>query len=528
MNQSAAMKRPLFIYVALVMMVLGGCIRNDIPFPRIPQYILSIAAEGELNPAVIDGETYTCTLTLDETVDIRAVSFSEYTVSEGAVSSPDLLDGTFDLSSPLVVDLSLYQTYQWTVEAKQTIERYFTVTGQVGESVIDPVGRRIIVRVPEFQNLKEVKVASIKLGPRDVSVMTPDIQPGEIVDLSRPYIINVEAFGRTQSWTIYAEHTAQVVTTASVTPWSCVIWATGNAPADAENGFQYRLASETEWTDVPKEDITFGDGSFTACIRHLRPLTDYVARAVSGTDIGNEVEVTTQTTFDLPDGNFDQWWKNGNVWCPWDENGTPYWDTGNTGAATLGESNVYPSDHTPDGHGLAACCETRFVGVFGIGKLAAGSIYTGTFKKVDGTNGILDFGRPCDVRPTKLKGYYQYTTAPINYASAELAALKGVPDTCHIYFALTDWSAPYEIRTNPKTRQLFDKNADYIIAYGELSTGTSTDGYRSFEIELKYKDVTRRPSYLQITCAASKYGDFFTGGTGATLYVDQLSLSFDY
>lgn len=522
------MKRRLYIYVGLLAALLAGCINNDIPFPKIPQYILSIAAEGELSPAAIDNETFVCTVTLDETVDIQTVTFTDYTVSEGATSSPDLLEGTYDLSRPVIVDLSLYQTYQWTVEAKQTIERYFTVVGQVGESVIDIIGRRIIVRVPEFQSLADLTIGSIKLGPREVSTMTPELQAGDVIDLSRPFIINVEAFGRTQSWTIYAEHTAQVVTTASATPWSCVVWTTGNAPADADNGFQYRLADETEWTDVPKADITFGDGSFTACIKHLRPLTDYVVRAVSGSDLGNEIAVTTQATMDLPDGDFNQWWKNGNIWCPWPEGGTPYWDTGNTGAATLGDSNVYPSDHTPDGQGLAACCETRFVGVFGIGKLAAGSIYTGSFKKVDGTNGILDFGRPCTVRPTKLKGFYQYTTAPINYASTELAYLKGVPDTCHIYFALTDWSAPYEIRTNPKTRQLFDKNADYIIAYGELCTGTSTDGYQPFEIELKYRDVARKPSYLQITCAASKYGDFFTGGAGATLYVDQLSLDYDY
>ena len=35
------------------------------------------------------------------------------------------------------------------------------------------------------------------------------------------------------------------------------------------------------------------------------------------------------------------------------------------------------------------------------------------------------------------------------------------------------------------------------------------------------------PSYIQITCATSKYGDYFTGASGATLWVDQLSFGWD-
>ena len=50
----------------------------------------------------------------------------------------------------------------------------------------------------------------------------------------------------------------------------------------------------------------------------------------------------------------------------------------------------------------------------------------------------------------------------------------------------------------------------------------------SFEVELQYKATNRRPKYLIVVCAASKYGDYFTGGTGTTLYVDDLSLSYDY
>lgn len=254
-----------------------------------------------------------------------------------------------------------------------------------------------------------------------------------------------------------------------------------------------------------------------------------MVRAVAGEDIGNEVRVTTDATADIPDGSFDEWWlKNNKIWCPWNEGGTPYWDTGNTGAATLGQSNVVPSDHTPTGSGKAAELNTKFVGIGVIGKLAAGSIYTGSFKKVDGTNGILDFGRPWTLRPTRLKGFYQYKTAPIDYTSSELKALEGRPDSCHIYVALTDWTAPYEIRTNPKNRQLFDKNASYVIAYGELVYSGDMADYEPFDIKLEYRSTSRVPSYVLITSAASKYGDYFTGGAGAVLWVDQFSFDYDY
>ena len=168
------------------------------------------------------------------------------------------------------------------------------------------------------------------------------------------------------------------------------------------------------------------------------------------------------------------------------------------------------------------------MGIGAIGKLAAGSIYSGSFRKVDGTNGILDFGRPWNVRPTKLKGFYKFSNTDINYASEEFKDLMGRPDTCQIWIALTDMDAPCEIRTNPKNRQLFDRNAPGVIAYGEFARGVASDGWRPFEVELQYKATNRRPKYLIVVCAASKYGDYFTGGTGTTLYVDDLSLSYDY
>ncbi len=513
-----------------VLMIMGGCISNDLPYPKIVQNIRVIEAEGELKPAYIDSLSQEVTIYLKETVDIENVRFTKFQISEGGTADPDLLDSLWNMTNPLIVTLTRFQEYTWVVKAIQDIERYFEVDGEVGASVIDPVGHRIVVHMPEGTDLAHLTLLKCKLGPKCITAVTPELSAGPL-DLSHPMRIEVECFGRTAIWTIYAEITESIVTTARVDAWSKVVWAYGVGPADEKNGFEYRKAGDAEWTPVPDDEIMQTQGQISCCITHLETLTDYEVRAISGENKGNIVKVATQSTELIPDGDFDQWYKTPKgMWCPWDENGEKFWDTGNTGTMTLGTNNTEPSDHLPAGitSGKSVEMTTRFVGIGVLGKLGSGSIFTGSFRKVDGTNGILDFGRPWILRPTKLKGYYQYKSVPIDYASAEFNHLKGVPDSCHIYVALTDWTAPYEIRTNPKNRNLFNKDADYVIAYGELISGADMDSYKPFEIVLNYKDTSKVPSYIQITCSASKYGDYFTGGNGSKLWVDQFTFDWDY
>ena len=508
---------------------ITGCIENDLPYPKIQENILKIEAAGQKMAASIDSTNLTATIYLDEETDIQAVQFTEFTYSAQATSDKDLLLGTWDLSVPITVELTRYQSYQWMISAEQEIERYFTISGQIGQTVLDAVGRRIIVNVPENANLSALEITSIKLGPAGITTLSPYYRSGSTIDLTSPKRIEVTAWGRTEDWTIYAQRTAQVVSTSAVDAWSMVAWVYGQGPEDGDNYFEYKQQGASIWTEVPRSEITKDQGAFSCCLKHLTPLTTYTVRSRSGENIGNEITVTTQATEILPDGSFDQWWKNGKLWCPWDENGIQFWDTGNKGATTLGEANVSPSDYVPAGlTGQSALLKSEFKGIAGIGKLATGSVFSGSYRKTDGTNGILDFGRPWTLRPTKLKGYYQYSTGDINYSSKEMDYLKGRPDTCSIYIAVTDWTAPYEIRTNPNNRQLFDKNASYVIGYGNLEVSRQMTNYEEFEIELKYKSTSIQPSYILITCASSKYGDYFTGSSSSVLYVDQLSLDYDY
>ena len=318
------------------------------------------------------------------------------------------------------------------------------------------------------------------------------------------------------------------VRTIGVDAWTCVAWVHGQAEAGRDNGIEYRLATQTEWTRLPASSITQDGGSFTGRIDHLSPNTGYVARTYSDTDLGDEVTFTTGSAVQPPNADFDQWWLDGKVWCPWAENGQPYWGTGNKGATTLGNSNSVPTDDTPSGSGWAAMLETRFVGIGIVGKLAAGNLFAGTYVRTDGTNGILSFGRPFAERPTKLQGMFKYKSVTIDKSSNEMNWLIGRPDTCIVWVALIDSPEPFEIRTNPANRQLFDPEGDEVIAYGSMQHGQTIDQWTPFEFELKYKSTSRVPKYILITCSASKYGDYFTGGNGSVLYLDDFELIYDY
>lgn len=115
--------------LAIVAVLFAGCLKNDIPYPRIVAKFLSMSAEGEISAAVIDDANSTVTLNLGEEVDVTNVQIIDYTVTEGANLSQDITNG-INLSQPLKVTLSLYQDYEWSIECKQNIERYFTVEGK--------------------------------------------------------------------------------------------------------------------------------------------------------------------------------------------------------------------------------------------------------------------------------------------------------------------------------------------------------------------------------------------------------------
>lgn len=525
--------------VAIITMATA-CIHNDLPYPWILPSIESVDiaktdAEGHdlLNGGVgIDSVERTVSINLTEWADIRNVDIKEIVYSQGTTClNPESYAKPVDLREPLTLQLEKYgRTFDWTVTASQTIERYFTIASQIGSAEIDVENHTVKALVPMAQPLDYIMVRSLKLGG-PTAVMEPDIV-GEHIDFTEPLKVMVTEFGVTTEWTITVEQTEVSVNIDRVDAWTNVAWLYASAEDGKTNGFEYRLADAEDWIEVPADWITHDRGSFTARLIHLDSQATYVARATSDDEHSAEVEFTTGDIVQLPNSQFRDWWKDDKVWCPWIEDGETFWGTGNKGAATLGQSNTLPLEDSSSPTGYAgAVLETKFIGISILGKLGAGNLFAGEYVRTVGTNGILSFGRPFNSRPTGVKVRMKYTTAPITDASKsnpDFQYMKGQPDTCIVWMALGDWDQPYEIRTSPSDRQLFNRNDAGVIAYGQFQSGETISNYVDVVITLDYNATNRVPKYLLLTASASKYGDYFTGGRGATLTLLSYELLYDY
>ncbi len=514
----------IFIFPMLCLAaMLSGCIKNNIPYPRIQANFVTLEASGQTGTTQIDTVNRVATITLPEDANIYSVRISGYSLTPGAHIVDNPFGNPVDLSEPIYVYLELYQSYLWSITAVQNIERYFEVSGQMGETAIDVPGHRVVVYVRSGTDLKEISVIRAKLAST-AAAMTPDLLEGGTFDGSKPFTVTTDTYGHKEVWTVYVQTVEEAVTTVGVDAWTCVAWVQGQGEAGLDNGFEYRITGSEAWTKLPESQVTHNGGAFTGCIMHLSPETSYEVRAYSNDNYGSILSFTTGKELQVPNSDFENWWLDKRVWCPWAEDGEPYWGTGNQGAATVGQSNTVPTDDTPTGTGRAAKLETKWIVV----KLAAGNIFTGTYIRTDGTNGVLSFGRPFTERPVRVQGMYKYTGAIIDRASNEFKNLIGQPDTCSVWAALIDSDEPYEIRTNPNNRRLFNPDGPEVIAYGQLLNAETITSYVPFDFELKYKSTSRVPKYLIICASASKYGDYFTGGAGATMYIDDIKLVYDY
>ena len=158
------------------LLLLTSCIENSIPYPVVTLQILGVEGEGfTCSPEDINTQERIVTLHLDEQTDISNVKIDKISVTENARSSKPL-SGTFDLRTPLYLTLSFYQDYEWTIRATQTIERRFSVTGQIGATEIEEKNRIARVLVPSDTDLAHIEVTELKLGPADITTYSPSLE----------------------------------------------------------------------------------------------------------------------------------------------------------------------------------------------------------------------------------------------------------------------------------------------------------------------------------------------------------------
>lgn len=532
------MKR-IFKYtlMGLLSAMAFGCIKNDVPYPIVKLDILTFEADGLKSPATIDATAHTVAIELEETTDIRKVNVTSVTMTEGAESDVHF-PGIFDLRRPLYVTLSLYQDFEWVITANQTIERYFRVEGQIGESVIDEVNHIATAYVPKDMDLNNITVTAVKLGPKEISSYSPDPLSFKSFEDTVHHTYVTYHGDIEQMWTLCVVPTDVEVEFNSADAWSKRIWLSASGRSGAALGFKYRESGSEEWIDV--ENVTIDGGSFSACVTDLQPLTSYDVVAFSGE---NFTEVRTITTDDAPaliNGALEDWSFADKNYYPYAEGAAPYWATGNPGATTLGESfnlTTPTSDIRPGSTGeRAARLQSMYPNMAGIGKFAAGNLFMGRFAGVSGTNGIVHFGRPSTVRPYALHGWVKYDQGMVdklNKVPADTPDLKiGDPDQGSIYIAVGDWSAeeyggdadsPVAIDTRDEST-FFNPYGPNVIGYGCLQFTESTDGWIEFTIPMEYISTSRIPTHMVIVCSGSRWGDYFTGSTQSCMVVDDLEL----
>jgi len=355
----------------------------------------------------------------------------------------------------------------------------------------------------------------------------------------RPYSVNHRDEISTMDF--YTNFTAPV----SVEPWAKFAVVTGKWLTDTRPdglSFKYRVYGTTGWVDIDssKSRMTVDDASktFTADITGLDPDCPYEFRAISSVDADSNqeiVEFRTEKAGTIYNMNFDEWSEtksnNKTVYYPFAEGAQHVWDSANEAAVTLSQSSTTPVSGSDAYKGKAVRMESKYMLI----AFAAGNLFTGDFVTIDGVGAELDWGVQFTSRPVALKGYYKYIPAKIDKLNEDKlkagglnpSDIKGTLDKAQIQAFTANWDKQFRINTTAgQFVDVSENNRDNLVAFGRLESSDTHESYHEFVIPLTYRSK-EAPTYVVISAAASYLGDYFTGGVGSVLYVDEFEFIYD-
>ena len=544
--------------------LLASCISNDIPDPVVELRIANVEGEG-FSVSENNVTSRVVTLTLDEATDIRNVKIDAVTydavVHSIELNKAELLDqvrssqeltGTFNLLSPIYTTLSLYQDYDWTIRAVQTIERRFSVTGQIGATEIDTENRIVRVYVPDDTDLGHIEIEELKLGPAEITTYSPSLEELSGSSFESVRFVDVTCHGVTERWMLYVETTNVKVALREADLWQNTGTVTALISADeyaSGAALEYRIKGDTEWQ--PMQESGYDAGILTATIApewktetNPNGLTVYklvpkkglfaghtyeFRLLVGGSEQGAPLEYTAPAGNTIPNGDME----DASMSC-WTQNNktAEFWGSGN---------NTFTK-------GL--CTQASFAGgtraklqaTSAMGVLASGNLFTGLFQKDLITRGVVSFGQTYawKARPRALKvQYFAEHIGPVDIDKKFGAPIgMGDQDRARIMVAIVDWNARREVGsgTEPPTgtwdpQEAASTEQGKIIAYGSLFIDESSTGDRMIdtELELHFYDREAKPSglyQLVISCSTSAYGDFMTGCKSNVLYIDNFEWAY--
>lgn len=302
-------------------------------------------------------------------------------------------------------------------------------------------------------------------------------------------------------------------------------------------GFNYREKGAADWTFVAG---TNNGTTLTATVDNLKFGTTYEYCAVAGGYTSPAKELTTLTPPQLPNASFEQTSTASDKALMFSADPNDfYWDSGNHGSQKMQKNVTEVTTKYFHSGKQGLCLHSQFVG-FGsyAGKFAAGNIFVGKYLATEVMDGVLGWGRPfnCPIRPKALKVWARYE--PVNITHDDTSALpsvsKGDPDNGIVYIALvTDQTMSYNsetwpqiVKTSSSSRQLFDPSGSNVVAYGEhvFTSATTEPGLVEITIPLNDVNPSLTVSNIIIVASASRYGDYFVGGNGSLLYLDDFEL----
>ena len=230
----------------------------------------------------------------------------------------------------------------------------------------------------------------------------------------------------------------------------------------------------------------------------------------------------------LYNSSFDLWTKDGKSYECYGDGASDaqkrVWGSANSSTAALGKNTCIPETSflAVSGEGKSAVkLKTQIVNALITKKLAAGSIFTGQMGKVNLTklSASLKWGVPFSKRPVALEGYACYKPVKIDVAKSPYSDRKGTLDNGHVFVLLTDWDGQFTV--DPASDKFVDIDNDPgIIGYGRVVFDQTMEDYEKFTLTIDYRN-DRTPKYIVIVASSSVLGDYFTGGDGSTLYLDE-------
>lgn len=402
-----------------------------------------------------------------------------------------------------------------------------------------------------------------------------NVQPGKLYSMNLKYTIKDGDL----VFTLSVDRTTQIVDdTIIFEPVSTglsassiyEIWATRatlHADVDAAESegkavqFAYSTDGGSTWSYA--DGINDSEGTWKAELEGLTPATTYTyALMIGGEQIGEPMTFKTEAAPNLPNASFEyvskvsgqDYYKFYDPNCGVAEGSYMFWGSGNgegtegvNGSANMGIviTTIDTSDKIDGNQSVVAQTSSM------VGMLAAGNLFTGQFAGLVGTSGgKVNFGRPWTSRPSAMRIWCKYETGKFNiinnnnlgisesdFDRAQVKIAIGTWDykkyggtkDSPVHINTTDASTFVDYYTDPSTIANGDViiyNDGYTINNGEKVAATTT-GWIEYVIPLEYRNLNAYPTHIVVSCAASQYGDYFTGYDKTKLWVDAVELIYE-